>query len=366
LLRGKVTLYEPYGRFQFVVEHMEESGEGALRRAYEALRQKLQAAGWFDAARKRALPTLPDRIGIVTSDSGAAIHDLLSVLGRRFPGIPLRLFPAPVQGKAAAPQLAEVIRHASTQGDCDVLIVGRGGGSLEDLWAFNEEVVLRAIFDSPIPIVSAVGHESDTTLADFVADLRAATPSAAAELVAPDAQSLLRRIEHPLLQMQRQLTSRLQHAQLKLDHLDTRLQQSMTRDLQQRSQQLGALQTKLRSPKQQLQHQRLRLSQLIQRMQQQWRPDWSRARRTSLDEWQRRLNISAEQRIQQSQHRLAQLAQNLQHISPLATLARGYAVAMNADGKALTSAAQVSENESIKIRLHDGQLSAVVTTKEKA
>jgi exodeoxyribonuclease VII large subunit len=365
LLRGKVTLYEPYGRFQFVVEHMEESGEGALRRAYEALRQKLQAAGWFDAARKRALPTLPQRIGIITSDSGAAIHDLLSVLGRRFPGIPLRLFPAPVQGKSAAPQLAEVIRHASTQGECDVLIVGRGGGSLEDLWAFNEEIVLQAIFDSPLPIVSAVGHESDTTLADFVADLRAATPSAAAELVAPDAQALLRRIEHPLLQMQRQLTSRLQHAQLRLDHLDTRLQQSVTRDLQQRSHRLGALQSKLRSPQQQLQHQRLRLSQLIQRMQQQWRPDWSRAQRASIDEWQRRLTISAEQRLQQSQHRLAQLAQSLQHISPLATLARGYAVAMNADGKALTSVAQVSANDSIKIRLHDGQLSAVVTAKDK-
>ena len=365
LLRGKVTLYEPYGRFQFVVEHMEESGEGALRRAYEALRQKLQAAGWFDAARKRALPTLPQRIGIVTSDSGAAIHDLLSVLGRRFPGIPLRLFPAPVQGKAAAPQLAEVIRHASTQGECDVLIVGRGGGSLEDLWAFNEEVVLQAIFDSPVPIVSAVGHESDTTLSDFVADLRAATPSAAAELVAPDAQALLRRIEHPLLQMQRQLTSRLQHAQLKLDHLDTRLRQSITLDLQQRGHRLSALQSKLRSPQQQLQHQRLRLSQLIQRMQQQWRPDWSRAQRASIDEWQRRLNISAEQRLQQSQHRLAQLAQSLQHISPLATLARGYAVAINADGKALTSATQVSANDSIKIRLHDGQLSAVVTAKDK-
>ena len=364
LLRGKVTLYEPYGRFQFVVEHMEESGEGALRRAYEALRQKLQAAGWFDAARKRALPTLPQRIGLVTSDSGAAIHDLLSVLGRRFPSIPLRLFPAPVQGKAAAAQLAEVIRHASTQGECDVLIVGRGGGSLEDLWAFNEEVVLQAIFDSPVPIVSAVGHESDTTLADFVADLRAATPSAAAELVAPDAHALLRRIEHPLLQMQRQLTSRLQHAQLRLDHLDTRLQQSMTRDLQERSHQLSALQSKLRSPQQQLQHQRLRLSQLIQRMQQQWRPDWSRAQRASLDEWQRRLNISAGQRLQQSQNKLAQFAQSLQHISPLATLARGYAVAMTADNKLLTSMKQVKVDEAIRVRLRDGNFSAKVTDKD--
>jgi exodeoxyribonuclease VII large subunit len=364
LLRGKVTLYEPYGRFQFVVEHMEESGEGALRRAYEALRQKLQSAGWFDAARKKALPTLPKRIGIVTSDSGAAIHDLLSVLGRRFPGIPLRLFPAPVQGKVAAPQLAEVIRHASIHGGCDVLIVGRGGGSLEDLWAFNEEIVLQAIFDSPIPIVSAVGHESDTTLADFVADLRAATPSAAAELVAPDAQALLRRIEHPLLQMQRRLTSQLQHAQLRLDHLDTRLQQSMTRDLQQRSHRLNALQSKLRSPQQQLKTQQLRLQQLQQRMQQQWRPDWSRAQLASLDEWQRRLNICAEQRLQQSQRRLAQLAQSLQHISPLATLARGYAVAINQQGKALTSASQVEVNDTVNVRLYDGTVSAVVTQKK--
>jgi exodeoxyribonuclease VII large subunit len=365
LLRGKVTLYEPYGRFQFVVEHMEESGEGALRRAYEALRQKLQAAGWFDAARKRALPTLPQRIGIVTSDSGAAIHDLLSVLGRRFPGIPLRLFPAPVQGKASAPQLAEVIRHASTQGDCDILIVGRGGGSLEDLWAFNEEGVLQAIFDSPVPIVSAVGHESDTTLADFVADLRAATPSAAAELVAPDAQALLRRIEHPLLQMQRQLTSGLQHAQLKLDHLDTRVQQSLKQGLQQRSHLLGALQAKLRSPQQQLRNQRQRLEQLSQRMQQRWRPDWSRGQRASLFEWQRRLDISADQRMQQSQDKVAQLAQSLQQISPLATLARGYAVAINAQGTAITSVDKIALNETLNIRLHDGQVRAVVTSKNQ-
>jgi len=164
--------------------------------------------------------------------------------------------------------------------------------------------------------------------------------------------------------MQRRLTSQLQHAQLRLDHLDTRLQQSMTRDLQQRSHRLGALQSKLRSPQQQLQHQHLRLSQLIQRMQQQWRPDWSRAQRASLDEWQRRLNICAEQRLQQSQRRLAQFAQSLQHISPLATLARGYAVAINQQGKALTSASQVEVNDTVNVRLYDGTVSAVVTQKK--
>jgi exodeoxyribonuclease VII large subunit len=364
LLRGKVTLYEPYGRFQFVVEHMEESGEGALRRAYEALRQKLQAAGWFDATRKRALPTLPQRIGIVTSDSGAAIHDLLSVLGRRFPGIPLRLFPAPVQGKASAPQLAEMIRHASTQGDCDVLIVGRGGGSLEDLWAFNEELVLQAIFDSPVPIVSAVGHESDTTLADFVADLRAATPSAAAELVAPDAQALLRRIEHPLLQMQRQLTSRLQHAQLKLDHLDTRVQQSLKQGLQQRGHQLSALQAKLRSPQQQLRNQRQRLEQLMLRMQQQWRPNWSSNHQHSVHELQRRLDSGIHLRIANAQQRWKHLTQSLEQVSPLSTLARGYAVALDTEGKPVTSIQQVKIEQSIRVRLRDGSLSAKIIEKD--
>ena len=363
LLRGKVTLYEPYGRFQFVVEHMEESGEGALRRAYEVLRNTLQDAGWFDAARKRALPTLPHRIGIVTSDSGAAIHDLLSVLGRRFPGIPLRLFPAPVQGKTAAPQLAEVIRHASTQGGCDVLIVGRGGGSLEDLWAFNEEAVLQAIFDSPVPIVSAVGHESDTTLADFVADLRAATPSAAAELVAPDAHALLRRVEHPLVQMQRQLTSRLQHAQLKLDHLDTRLQQSLRRDLQQRSHRLTAVQAKLRSPQQQLKTQQLRLRQLEQRLQQPWKLDWSRTHQSAVREWNRRLDLSVKQRLQHGQQDWHHLAQSLEQVSPLATLARGYAVALTAEDKPLTSVKQVKVDQAIQVRLSDGSFHAKVSEK---
>ncbi|HEU4485077.1 MAG TPA: exodeoxyribonuclease VII large subunit, partial [Povalibacter sp.] len=194
LLRGRISLYEPRGDYQFLVDHIEEAGEGALRRRFELLKTRLAAEGLFATERKRPLPKHPARIGVVTSPSGAAIRDVLHVLRRRFCSIPVLIYPVPVQGAGAATQIAAAIRLASARADCDVLILARGGGSLEDLWSFNEEVVARAIAACTIPIVSGVGHEVDFTIADFVADLRAPTPSGAAELVAPDCKEWARHL----------------------------------------------------------------------------------------------------------------------------------------------------------------------------
>lgn len=206
-MRGRVSLYEPRGDYQFLVDHIEEAGEGLLRRRFELLKTKLAAEGLFAEERKRPLPTLPRRIGVITSPTGAAVRDILHQLKRRFCGIPVLIYPVPVQGAAAAPAIASAIRFASTRSDCDVLILARGGGSLEDLWAFNEEVVARAIFECRIPIVSGVGHEIDFTIADLVADVRAPTPSAAAERVTtPDAAEWLRRFD----QQERHLRATLQ------------------------------------------------------------------------------------------------------------------------------------------------------------
>jgi len=186
LVFGKVSIYEARGNYQMIIERLEPAGEGELRRKFEALKKKLAVEGLFDEAAKQPIPMLPERIGVVTSPSGAAIRDILTVLRRRFPAIPVIVYPAAVQGIAAKAQIVDAIGAAVRRSECDVLIVGRGGGSLEDMWPFNEEEVAHAIFECPIPVVSAVGHEIDFTIADFVADLRAPTPSGAAELVVPD------------------------------------------------------------------------------------------------------------------------------------------------------------------------------------
>jgi exodeoxyribonuclease VII large subunit len=186
LARVRISLYEARGEFQLIVEHMEETGDGALRRQFELLKQKLFEEGLFDEAHKQALPFLPTQLGVITSPSGAAIRDILSVLKRRFPGIPVLIYPVPVQGTEAPQAIVESIHSAAKCQDCDLLILARGGGSLEDLWAFNEETVARAINACPIPIVTGIGHEIDFTIADFVADYRAPTPSAAAEFISPD------------------------------------------------------------------------------------------------------------------------------------------------------------------------------------
>jgi len=193
LARVRVSLYEGRGDFQLVVEHLEPAGEGALRLAFERLKQKLASEGLFDAARKRPIPEFPRQVGLITSAAGAAVRDLLSVLARRYPALPVLIFPVPVQGGEAAEAMVAALRRANARAECDVLILARGGGSMEDLWPFNDETLARAIASSAIPVVTGIGHEIDFTIADFVADQRAATPSAAAELVSPDGVGLLRR-----------------------------------------------------------------------------------------------------------------------------------------------------------------------------
>ncbi len=275
LIRCRAGLYEGRGEYQLVIEHMEEAGFGALQRQFEQLKQQLTAEGLFDNQHKKPMPESVRHIGVITSATGAAVKDILSVLNRRFPAIKISIFPTAVQGAPAAAQIVDAISNANRHGQCDALIVGRGGGSLEDLWPFNEEIVARAIFASEIPIVSAVGHEVDFTIADFVADLRAPTPSAAAELLSPDGEDMLNQFEgfeillgeamvrkiRQLEQRTDYLQKRLQHPGRKLqeqaqhlDHLDIRLRRAIAGNMQQQASRMNSLQDKLvrQSPRQAL------------------------------------------------------------------------------------------------------------------
>lgn len=356
LVRGKVSLYEGRGDYQLIVEHMELAGAGDLQRQFELLKEKLQAEGLFDPAHKKPLPAWPRRLGVITSPTGAAVHDILHVLRRRFPALPVIVLPVAVQGNEAAGQIAAAIEHANHHELCDVLIVGRGGGSLEDLWAFNEEVVARAIYASRIPIVSAVGHEVDFTIADFVADLRAPTPSAAAEIVSPDCQTLL----HKLRQYEQQLTrcmtahlrwhqqqvknlrARLQHPGLKLqaqaqklDHLELRLQRALSSSLRHAQQRVERLQHRLQrcNPQRQLAGHAHRLQVLTLR----------------LEVAQRKLLDSRQQRLQRA-------AGLLQSVSPLNTLSRGYAILLTQDGHAVRRSEEVNKGQQLTAKLHSGEL----------
>ena len=244
LLRVQVSLYENRGDYQLIVEHLEEAGDGALRRAFDLLKQRLAKEGLFDAARKRPLPALPRRIGVITSPHGAALRDVLSVLRRRYPAIPVLIYPTAVQGASAAQDVAATIRLASARNECDVLIVARGGGSLEDLWAFNEEVVARALHACTIPVVTGVGHETDFTIADFVADQRAPTPSVAAEMVSPNRAEWQRRLTQLKQRVAGFMTAKLADGQRTLHWLTTRLQHPAQR-LARQAQRMDELELRL-------------------------------------------------------------------------------------------------------------------------
>jgi len=247
LVQARISLYEPRGDFQLIVERLEEAGAGALRRAYDELRLRLEREGLFAAEHKRPLPRFPRRVGVITSTSGAAIQDVLSILRRRFPALPVLVYPVPVQGDGAGAEIARMIDLASRRRDCDVLLLVRGGGSLEDLWAFNEEAVARAIRASAIPIVCGVGHETDVTIADFAADLRAPTPSAAAELVSPDRQEWRRQFSAGQDRLLAATRRRLAAQRQRLIWADQRLaRQHPKRRLLDRSQRLDELDQRLR------------------------------------------------------------------------------------------------------------------------
>jgi exodeoxyribonuclease VII large subunit len=358
LLRAKVGLYEPRGEFQLVAEYMEPAGEGALQREFEQLKARLAAEGLFEEQRKRALPVYPRRIGVITSATGAAIRDVLSVLARRWPLADVEILPVPVQGREAPPAIVGMLRKASASARYDVLLLTRGGGSLEDLWAFNEETVARAIHASAVPVVSAVGHEIDFSIADFVADLRAPTPSAAAELLVPDAvaighhlrqlqqrmhallqrrlQAHAQRVDHLLARLQTQRPqARLQRDRERLLHLQRRLTAALREQGQLRHSRLDRLHARLLA-----QHPRARLSMLARR----------------LAEHDLRLRRAIVHVLERHQTHLRHAGHTLHACSPLATLERGYAIIFDADGQVLRSAKNVAVGTPLRARLADGEL----------
>jgi len=365
LLRAKVGLYEPRGEFQLVAEYMEPAGEGALQREFEQLKARLDAEGLFAPARKRALPRYARRIGVITSATGAAVRDVLSVLGRRWPLADVEVLPVPVQGREAPPAIVAMLNKASASGRYDVLLLTRGGGSLEDLWAFNDEAVARAIHASTIPVVSAVGHEIDFSIADFVADLRAPTPSAAAELLVPDAVAVGRHLQ----QLQQRLVT-LQQRQLqaqsqRVDHLLARLQtQRPQARLARDRERLLHLQHRLGAVlREQSQLRQTRLERLYARLLAQHPRTQLSLLARRLAEQDQRLRRAITYTLERQQTALRHAGHALHAISPLATLERGYAILFDEAGQVVRSVAAVSEGDTVNARMSDGELSLRVLGK---
>ena len=328
LVRAKISLYEPRGDYQLIAEAMQEAGDGVLQQAFDALKLKLEKEGLFAADAKQPIPALPTRIGVITSPSGAAIRDVLSVLKRRFPAIPVLIYPVPVQGKDAGREIATMLGTAAERKECDVLILTRGGGSLEDLWAFNEELVARAIHDCPIPLISAVGHEVDFTIADFVADRRAPTPSAAAELVSPDQTEWLAQVNALETRGTRHIRQTLADSRERLRWLEQRLQlRHPGQYLRQQAQRLDELEQRIRlainSYFNKLQYS---LNETLARLKQ--ATPGHRIKRTELQRQAlgQRLQTAIHSILQTRQRQLAVACKSLDTISPLATLDRGYAI----------------------------------------
>jgi exodeoxyribonuclease VII large subunit len=362
LVRARIGLYEPRGEYQLIVDHMEDAGLGALKRQFEELSAKLAAEGLFAAERKRSLPGLPKRIGIITSPTGAAVRDILHVLARRFPAVAVMVYPVPVQGAQAAAEIIAALQAAGRRNECDVLILARGGGSLEDLWAFNDERLARAIVASSIPVITGIGHEIDFTIADFAADVRAPTPSAAAELVVPDAEEWLNSFVRLGLRLQRCMHRRLEESRerlrwltaraalvspaarlgaqaQRLDELEQCLVRALRRRLQDRRERLRWLtgRTALVSPAARLSQQLLRLKNLDERLNRAWRHAFDSRR-----------------------EKLLPLVRTLNAVSPLATLERGYAIVTAEAGEILRDAADVQPGSIIEARLARGRVRAKV------
>ncbi len=358
LARARVGLYEARGEFQLIVDSLEEVGEGALQRAFEQLKTKLAVEGLFDAALKRPLPKLPRRIGVITSPSGAAVRDVLSVLARRFPLTEIEILPVPVQGREAPPAIVAALQAASKARRHDVLLLTRGGGSLEDLWAFNDEAVARAIRACAIPVVAAIGHEIDFTIADFAADLRAPTPSAAAELLVPDAVEVGRGVARHRQRIEQLVQRHLESHTLRLDHLlarinaqrpqarlaraDERLHMLHRRfvdrirvDIERRNARLAQARTRLLA-----QHPAALLARCVERT-------------GNLGE---RLRANAQRSIERRVSRLGELARTLHAVSPLATLDRGYTILFeHPSGRVVRSVEQVSPGSPLRARVADGE-----------
>jgi exodeoxyribonuclease VII large subunit len=364
-LRCRVSLYEGRGEFQLIVEHLEHAGEGALQIAFEKLKARLLAEGLFDPDRKQPLPESVSTLGVITSPTGAAIHDILTVLERRCPAIAVYILPVAVQGDAAAGEICAAIERANRLHDSgdiqfDALIVGRGGGSLEDLWAFNEESVARAIAASALPIVSAVGHEVDFSIADMVADQRAPTPSAAAEMLSPDQREWLAQLKQLEQALERAMRRRLADAAKELEHLRRRLKHPGAL-LREQSQRLDELEQRLiLAQRNALGRRRQELALLESRL-------MARSPLPRLQQLQRDLAMRQEQlessmrrRLEQARSQLAQLAGVLDSLSPLATLNRGYAIVIDDEGRVVSDAGTVEPGQRLEARLARGRIGVEV------
>lgn len=354
-VRGKVSLFEGRGDYQLILDSVEPAGDGALRLAFEALKEKLGAEGLFASERKQALPAHPQRIGIISSPTGAVIRDIISVFRRRAPQVQLTLIPTAVQGREATAQIVRALQLADGRG-FDALILARGGGSLEDLWSFNEEAVVRAIAACATPIVSAVGHETDVSISDFAADVRAPTPSAAAELLAPDSGDLRLRLQSLHRRLILRLQDRLRRDRQQLENLSRRLRHPGER-LRQQAQRVDDLDMRLRRAfERQLNSRRERLLRLETRLAGQ-HPQRSLALlRQRLDSLAERLPRAMREALKERRLRLQSQVQTLQVVSPLATLGRGYSILLDERGQAIRSAAQTQPGQRLHARLGEGRL----------
>lgn len=322
IVRGRVSVYEATGQYQLYIEDMQPDGLGALNLAFEQLKAKLEAEGLFDAGRKKPIPKFPERVGVITSPTGAAVHDITTILARRYPMAQVVFCPVLVQGTGAAPQIVDALERFNRLNCADVIILGRGGGSLEDLWPFNEEMLARAVAASRIPVISAVGHETDFTICDFVADLRAPTPSAAAELAVPDSTDLFNAIQYDTML----------------------LKQNMNRKMENLRQRLNTVTSgrSFRRPQDLIEMQRIRLDQLSAR-----------------------LSSCVAQHLSGAKAELASASGRLNVLSPLATLSRGYSITYDAKNIPVVKTGQVKVGEQITVLMQDGKLGCTVGSKEK-
>jgi exodeoxyribonuclease VII large subunit len=357
-VKARVSLYEPRGDYQLIVEHMEPAGEGQLKQEFDALKMRLAAEGLFSSAYKKPLPQNINRIGVITSATGAAIKDILTVLKRRAPQLEVIIYPAMVQGKEAHIHLINQIELANARNEVDILILGRGGGSLEDLWCFNHEQLARAIHNSDLPIISAVGHEIDTTISDYVADMRAPTPSAAAELVSPNTQELHSKVT----QLINRLNNAFKHSIADKRALATQLQHRLNlchprNQLNQKAQRLDELSIALQQAMQSRLYQQERtLNNLTPRLMRQ-SPDKKLAQAShQLSQLQARLNQAIQQQLQQANNSLALQASKLDSVSPLNVLARGYSITKTQQGKVVKSVGQIKAGDVLVTELVDGSV----------
>ena len=366
LALGKIGLYEPRGEYQFIVEKMEIAGEGDLKRKYEDLKKKLSAEGIFSEENKSELPNLPKKIGVITSPSGAAVQDILTVLNRRFPIIPIIIFPVAVQGEQAAPQIQNALEKANFRADCDLLILARGGGSLEDLWAFNEEIVARAIFDSEIPIISAIGHETDVTISDFTADLRAPTPSGAAELAVPDQHDWIKSIDNISEKINTIITQQINSKSQLSDWINKRLSQSSPKmTVKRQIEKSNNLQKMLSSSiLQNLSRQEKNIHQLKSNLNEVSPRLKIHTQLSRIKELNQKITSCSDHLLEGLNNRIKLASKTLNSVSPLRTLDRGYAIARDAKTKnVIMSADNIEIENDIEVKLAKGKIKVTVIEK---